>query len=185
MKTLRSLRIAAVFLTTLAGRAAAQQPPVFVADLLDDVHQVEDKLVALAQAMPADMYDWRPADGIRSVGEVFKHVASDNYLLTIPLGVAAPEDTGIRIESYPTTVAFEKRTMTKEQTITELKRSFANLESAMTKMDDARADGSVAVFGMTMTQRRLMVMTTTHLHEHLGQSIAYARSNGVVPPWSR
>jgi len=37
-----------------------------------------------------------------------------------------------------------------------------------------------------MTTRRAMwIGATTHLHEHLGQLIAYARSNGVVPPWSR
>ncbi len=181
----RSLHLAALMLATMGGTAAAQKPSAFVADLIGDLDQVQAKLVQLAQAMPADKYDWRPGEGVRSVGEVYKHVASDNYLLAIPLGAAAPEDTGIRVESYPTTVAFEKRNMTKEETIRELTRSFENLKKAMAGIDDTAADASVAVFGSNMTQRQLMVMTTTHVHEHLGQSIAYARTNGVVPPWSR
>ena len=40
------------------------------------------------------------------------------------------------------------------------------------------------VFGNDNTERAAFMMALNHLHEHLGQSVAYARMNGVVPPWS-
>lgn len=181
----RTATLTTLLLAALAGRTSAQQPTGFAADLLSDLDEAEAKLVQLAQAMPRDDYDWRPGEGVRSVGEVFKHVAADNYLMTIPLGVAAPPDTGIKLEDYGTTGAFEKRSLGKDQIISELRRSFAGIKQAFSALTQADAGQTVAVFGSDMTRQRLMVMITTHVHEHLGQSIAYARSNGIVPPWSR
>jgi uncharacterized damage-inducible protein DinB len=179
----RPAAIAAASLALLASAATAQS--ALMADLLRDVGQVEQKLVALARAMPADKYDWRPGEGVRSVGEVFKHVAADNYLLSAGTGAAAPAATGIRAEDYNTAVAYENRTLDRDAIIAELEASFAHLKKAMSATTDSRLREKVSLFGGEMSIQQLWVLEVGHIHEHLGQSIAYARSNGVVPPWSR
>ena len=75
--------------------------------------------------------------------------------------------------------------MSRDQVIAELEKSFAFLRAAMTATTDAQLNAPLDVFGQKMTQRGLWITTTTHLHEHLGQLIAYARSNKVTPPWSK
>lgn len=182
--------VAAAFVTALAltpgatATVAAQERPSLMADLVDDVSQVERKLVGLARAIPAEDWDWRPMEGVRSVSEVFKHVIADNYLLTIPVGVPAPAETGITSE-YGTAVAFESRDMPPEEIIETLEASFAHVRAAMEAEGDEALGEMVDLFGNEAPQQRLWVLATVHMHEHLGQMIAYARSNEVVPPWSR
>jgi hypothetical protein len=122
---------------------------------------------------------------VRSTEEVFKHVASDNYFLPAAMGITPPPESGINGKDYKTTLAFEKRTMTRDQVIAELDKSFAFLKASMKGMSDAQLNAALDVFGQKTTNRGLWVSTVTHLHEHLGQLIAYARSNKVTPPWSK
>lgn len=154
-----------------------------VDNLLDQEATVREKLEGLAEAIPEEDYDWRPGEGVRSVGEVFIHVAADNYLLPAILGVPAPAETGITTE-YATVQAYEARTMTKAEIQAALSASFDHLEQAVASTRDDLGMTATA-FGTEFTGGGLWTMAITHLHEHLGQSIAYARSNGVVPPWSR
>lgn len=161
-----------------------QHHPAVVPDLLQAVATAREKLVGLARAIPEDRYDWRPAEGVRSVSEVLMHVAADNYLLPTPTGVEAPAATGIQGESYPTVQAFEGRTVTRNEAIRHLEESFDHLAAAMEAAPQESMGEEVTIFGMQLTGQALWLMATTHLHEHLGQMIAYARSNGVVPPWS-
>src|SRR4030095_927787 len=135
--------------------------------------------------IPPDKYDWRPGAGVRSVGEVLRHVASDNYLIPAALGFAADPATGIKGEDYKTAQAFEKKTSTKEQTVADLEKSFANLKKSMQATAPAKLGDQVKLFGQPFPTQRAWVLGTTHLHEHLGQLIAYARTNGVKPPWSQ
>jgi hypothetical protein len=178
--------VAAGLLTLTVPLTAQQpQPPArqgLMGDLLRDVGQVEQKVVGLAKAMPQAAFDWRPGKGVRSTGEVFMHVASDNYFMPAMLGTPAPAETGIT-KDYSTAEAFEKRTRTREQIIAEVEKSFAFLKSSMTAMPDDKVEAMAE--GGRRTNRTMWVNTTTHLHEHLGQLIAYARSNNVVPPWSK
>jgi uncharacterized damage-inducible protein DinB len=154
-------------------------------DLLKDITDVESKIVGLAKAMPEATYAWRPAAGVRSTGEVFAHVASDNYFLPAAMGATPPAETGINGKDYQTTIAFEKRKMTRAQIIAELEKSFAFVKKSLNATADAQLSAPIDVFGQKMTNRALWISTATHLHEHLGQMIAYARSNGVTPPWSK
>jgi len=164
---------------------AAAQSSTIVADLVADVADTEKKFMALANAIPADKWDWRPGTGVRSVGEVFKHVAADNYLIPAGLGYAADASTGIKGDDYKTAVAFEARKMDKAQTVAELEKSFAHLKKSMQATQAAKLGDPVKLFGMPFTMQRAWVLGTTHLHEHLGQLIAYARTNNVKPPWSQ
>ena len=162
----------------------AQTREGVMGDLLKDVADVEKKIMSLARAIPEPAYAWRPATGVRSTGEVLQHVAADNYFLPALMDMPAPKDTGIT-KDYKTTVAFEKRTMNRDAVIAELEKSFAFLRQSMNATTDAQLNTALDVFGQKSTTRGLWITTATHLHEHLGQLIAYARSNKVTPPWSK
>ncbi|HUF13007.1 MAG TPA: DinB family protein [Longimicrobiales bacterium] len=196
MHTLKAAILTAALVVAAPTALSAQQDsrPLGVAQaassaimeaLLADVEQVEQKMIALAEAIPQEAYDWRPGAGVRSVGEVMRHVAADNWFLPTFVDVAAPASTGITASSYPSVQAYEARELDQAATIAELRVSFEHLKRVMREVDESELAGTVTLFGMEMTGLRLWVLTVTHLHEHLGQSIAYARSNGVVPPWSR
>jgi len=166
-----------------AEAAPAADAQVMVDHLLTQARTAREKLEALAEAIPEESYGWRPGEGVRSVGEVFIHVAADNYLLPAILGVEAPAETGITMD-YATVQAYEAQILSKTEIVANLRASFDHLEAAVasTRTD---LDRTATAFGTEFTAAGLWTMAVTHLHEHLGQGIAYARSNGVVPPWSR
>ncbi len=170
---------------TLPPRVAAQERDGIMGDLLRDAADVQGKITALASALPASAYEWRPAKGVRSAGETLMHVAADNYFLPAAMGVSAPPETGINGKDFKSAVAFEKRPMARERIIKEVEKSFAFLQASMSGMPDASLNSPLDVFGRKTTNRGLWISTVTHLHEHLGQLIAYARSNNVTPPWSK
>lgn len=177
--------LAAVSLLSVTTARASSQPATVVADLLTDVTQLEKKMVDLAKKMPADKFDWRPGAGVRSFGEVVLHVAADNYLIPAAIGVAADPATGIKGDDYKTALAYEQRKLSREAAIAEMEKSFAHLKKAMQATTPDRLNQKVQMFGQSFTMQQTWILATTHLHEHLGQVIAYARSNSVVPPWSQ
>ena len=144
------------------------------AEFLVNVDEVAGKLVALAKATPQEKYTWRPAEGVRSISEVYMHVAGGNYFLGTFLGIPAP--AGL-------TRDMEKLT-DKQRVIAELERSFDHIRDVANRISDADLDKAIKMFGRQTTGRGVLITMMNHLHEHLGQSIAYARMNGVVPPWS-
>lgn len=168
----------------LAGASTTGSPAV-VAALLKDIATLEEKLLGLAEAIPEATYGWRPGEGVRSVGEVMMHVAADNFFLPTAAGTAAPAATGINAGDYPSVQAYENRQATKAEAVQAVRESFVHLRDAMERTDETFLAQALNLFGMEMSGLDLWVLTTTHLHEHLGQMIAYARSNGVKPPWSR
>jgi uncharacterized damage-inducible protein DinB len=145
------------------------------ADIVAQINMAEDHIVQLANAVPADKYGWRPGEGVRSVGEVYLHIVQGNYHFPEYAGFKSPE-------SLPRNL--EKMTTDKAKIVQLLKDSFENLKQAVAKTPDSDLDRKIKVFGMDMTVRGLFMTAASHMHEHLGQSIAYARTIGVVPPWS-
>lgn len=172
---------------TLALALAATSPlqaQSFMGEMHRDVNEAQKKMLDLANAIPESAYGWRPSPGARTVGEVLLHVAADNYLIPIFMGMPAPAATGITSD-FATAGAFEKRQLTKAQIVSELETSYAHLHKGMGLTTDTNLAEMVKMFGQDWTRLRAMVLTVTHLHEHLGQMIAYARANNVVPPWSQ
>ena len=194
-----SFSLAAALLAATAVPAAAQAPaqaaPVKPApavataalanDLLQDLGQLEKKTMALVRAIPADKWNWRPSEGARSVGEVLLHVAADNYLLPAALGYTPDPSTGIKGDDYKTAQAFESRKLDRDATIAELEKSFAFLRASLTATTQEKLGSEVSLFGQKFSGQQTWILTATHLHEHLGQLIAYARANNVTPPWSQ
>ena len=163
----------------------AQTPAGITGELIEATSQVEQKLVGLANALSEAQYDWRPGAGVRSVAEVLLHVAADNYFLPTFLGVSAPASTKISANDYPSVQTYERQKLDRAATIAALTASFDHLKKSMAEVPESRLNESLKVFGHDFTVRSFLLLATTHLHEHLGQMIAYARSNGVTPPWSR
>ncbi len=184
-RTLAGFAIVIALTLCVAPSLTAVARTGLMGDFVSNAADLESKIVGLAKAMPASAYDWRPADGVRTTGEVLKHVAADNYFLPAAMGIAPPPETGISAKDYKTTFTYEARPLTRDQIIAELEKSFTFLKSSMAGFDEAKLEAPLQAFGQTRTHRSLWLSTTTHLHEHLGQLIAYARSNKVTPPWSK
>jgi len=146
------------------------------AEVLAEVRVQEDKFARLAQVIPADKYTWRPAPGVRSISEVLLHVATANY--NLPKLIGTPSPAGVDIQTL------EKSTTDKAKVVSILKDSFAHERDAIMKMPDSDLGKSLDWFGGKNTERGILLFMTRHTAEHLGQSIAYARSVGVVPPWT-
>ncbi len=153
----------------------AHDNTAFIENYTKDFDDASEKLTDLAEAMPADMYGWQPAEGIRTVSEVYMHVAGANYFLASALGVPVPE--GIGQDS-------EKTITAKDDVIAALKTSQEHVHQALEMVVNEDLSGEVQAFGQTFTRYRVLMIISGHSHEHLGQSIAYARMNRVVPPWS-
>ena len=145
-------------------------------EVLAEVMIQEDKFVRLADAIPADKFNWRPAPDVRSFAEVFLHVSAANYNLYKLVGTPPPSTVDLK--------TLEKSTTDKAKVIATLKDSFAHARKAITDMPDANLDKSLDWFGGKNTQRGILLFIVRHAAEHLGQSIAYARSVGIVPPWT-
>lgn len=177
---------------SLAAAVSAASPIVqqleaqagFMSTMHRDLNDTQKKIVDLANAIPESAYSYRPAAGVRSIGEVLQHIAADNYILPVYMGTPAPAATGITAD-YGTAVTYETRAgLTKAQIIADLVASFTHLHRAINVNTDANITENINWFGQQTTRLQGMTGTVGHLHEHLGQLIAYARSNSVKPPWS-
>ena len=176
-------RIAALAATLLApvlsvsALRADDMPSGLKGDMMVWMKDAETKLTQLADAMPESKYSWRPGKGVRSVGEVYMHVAGANLALPAMAGGPAPP-AGFNNDTFD-------KSLTKKAEITaKLKESFASMEQAFMNTPDSDMDKPTDMMGMKTTYRGVYLLCLAHCHEHLGQSIAYARMNGVVPPWT-
>ncbi|MEO7823760.1 MAG: DinB family protein [Gemmatimonadaceae bacterium] len=174
---------ALTFLLSLAVATSASAQGL-MGEMHKDVNDVQKKFIDLAKAIPEASYAWRPT-GARSIGEVLLHVASDNYLIPVMMGKVIPASVAISATDMKTLDTYEKRKLTRDQIVAELDASFKHLHEAMGLTTDANLTENIKFFGQDWSRQRAMLLTVTHLHEHLGQMIAYARSNGVAPPWTR
>lgn len=161
------------------GTYAAQQEakPLFHTAFLSSFDEASHKVVQLAEAFSAEQYAWRPAEGIRSVKEAILHVAGANFGLAAMLGAEVPAG----IDPW----SIEKTVETKEEAITLLKQSIAFAHAAVAAVPEATLGDEAEFFGNKAPRMRLIFVIGDHANEHLGQLIAYARSIGVVPPWSQ
>jgi uncharacterized damage-inducible protein DinB len=155
--------------------ARAQDMPAGVqGELLRWYDDAANKIVQLAEAIPAEKYGWRPMDGVRSVGEVVGHVAGGNYFIIGMTGAQPPAGAPQNMDQMTA----------KADLVRALQQSIEHVRASLRAMSAADLDAPATVFGRQTTKREACVLAVVHAHEHLGQLIAYARSNGVTPPWS-
>jgi uncharacterized damage-inducible protein DinB len=170
-KTLIHLAVCALAVALMVPLAQAQ-PAGLQAAFAKDAGTLSEKFSGLARVM-SGKYDWRPMQGVRSVADVFNLIVKENGLLA---GV---------LSGTPTNAAAPAPITDPEKMQEALKTSYLNLQKAITALSDSDLQTPVKLFGREMTKQSALMLILEDQHEHLGQSIAYARTNGVVPPWSK
>jgi len=170
-KILTQFALCALAIALMVPLAQAQ-PAKFQAAFGEDAGTLSKKFTGLAQVM-AGKYEWKPGQGVRSVGDVFNLIVEENGLLADAL----TGKTNAGAEPAPITDPGKMQDA--------LKASYANLQKAITGLSDNDLQAPVKLFGKDATKQGALMLLLEDQHEHLGQSIAYARSNGVVPPWSK
>jgi uncharacterized damage-inducible protein DinB len=161
----------------------------FSGEFLWELEIVERQLIAIAEAIPAEKYDWRPNEKTRSVSEILVHIATGNFMLLDLIGVPAPVDlygqlpaeglerlwSLVRVNDQ-----LDKTVREKDAVVSMLRRSLA---AASESIAGAELDRPQHFFGEQTTVRRVYLRLLAHTHEHMGQMIAYLRFNGIAPPW--
>jgi hypothetical protein len=146
-----------------------------------DLRTMKDKFVGLAEEFAEDQYDWRPMEGVRSVREVLILLTSEG--LGFPTQWGSPPPAGVNPDREAEAARLQG--LSKAELIAELGRGFDHIVGAVSGMDDATRAQEIRFFGQQVSTSGAILMATGDMHEHLGQLIAYARMNRIVPPWSR
>jgi uncharacterized damage-inducible protein DinB len=170
-------------LVTFADRVHAAAPKsAFQTDFISQLDATEKKIVSLEDAVPQDKFTWRPAPGVRSIAEVYLHLAHGNYgLLKLATGKEPPAEAAFDMNGPK----WEAKTTDKAEIKKTVQKSFEQVRTVVKALSDADLEKKVSLFGTDMTSRQALMILIEHDHEHLGQSIAYARINKIVPPWSK
>ena len=174
----------AILAVPAPGRAQDVMSKESVSELksafLADIEAMRVKFVGLAEAFPQDKYDWRPMEGVRSVSEVLMLAAMEGYSFIPNAFGGKPADLGSKEEMS------KLRTLnTKAQVLDHLNKGFAHAKAQLEAIDNATLTAKRSVFGQQRSAAAIALFVGGDLHEHLGQLIAYARMNKIVPPWSK
>ena len=174
MKPIRTKTMASAVAIAAALSPAPVRAETTQAALSREAGTLSDKFTGLARVM-AGKYDWKPGEGVRSVGDVFNLIVTENGLLAGTLTGAGAGQGGGR----------GAQIIEPEKLQDALRTSYAKLQKVIDGLSDADLKAPVKLFGKDFTKEGAVRYLFADQHEHLGQSIAYARSNGVVPPWSK
>jgi uncharacterized damage-inducible protein DinB len=167
-----------------AGAYSQEKPPASAVtptsgarlEFLDEVSYYEQRYIRLADAIPAEKYNWRPIEGVRTIGEVYMHIVGSNYAYARMLGTPPPAGVDPK--------ALMASSGDKAKVIQALKDSFLHFRNAILAIKDSELEKEIKTSRGQTTIRGAFFMISGHFGEHLGQSIAYARSIGIVPPWT-
>jgi uncharacterized damage-inducible protein DinB len=184
---LRSLTLSTCILAGLTVNAAAQNvqtvptslpvvPKTLRAGLLARFDESMGKVLQLAEAIPEARYAWRPASGVRSISETLVHIALGNYYTASDVGIKPPAD--ILGDQHERTVT------NKQDVVAFVRRAHTHMRDALERLTDEELQRPTVMFSQSTTYQNVYLFGIAHVHEHLGQLIAYARMNGVAPPWS-
>jgi len=176
---MRSFATACLFVLSVAIPPVSAQsaPPNFLEEFSGQFEASARKIVGLAEAMPADAYDWQPGEGVMSVVLVYAHIARYNYMYPHQMMGVEPTDA-------PDYDDWERTITTKDQAVRALQQSADHVRALVAQMSAEDLGQPTVLYGRDVAQWSVLLQLITHMNEHLGQSIAYARMNGVVPPWS-
>jgi uncharacterized damage-inducible protein DinB len=181
----RVLCLSVFLLLCCSPHAVAQEKPPASAvtptagarlEFLDEVSYYQQRYLRLADAIPEEKYNWRPAPDVRTIGEVYMHIVAANYGYARMLGTPPPAGLDPK--------ALNAYANDKAKVIQALKDSFQHFTNSILAVKDADLDKEIKTSRGQMTMRGSFFMISGHFGEHLGQSIAYARSIGIVPPWT-
>lgn len=179
------LSLAAALSATLVGSGSAQYLGGGTKNAIEtqiaDLEGMRDKFLALAEAFPEETYQWRPMEGVRSVHDVMALIVAECTLFPTMWGFDKPDwvaDGGFGGELG------RLGSLSKAEMIAEIERSFDHVIALVTGLSEEDRARQVDFFGLTVDIGTAVTLMANDMHEHLGQSIAYARTNHIVPPWS-
>ena len=170
------LALSFLIVTAVASAQPAAMPSGFRQEFLTHFDQSMSKFIALAEAMPAEKFSWSPGSGVMSVARVYAHVAHYNFQYP-SANMGAPLPAGVKLDTLEAVAA-------KAQVVALLRQSADFVRTSVRAIPDARLAATTRLYGREVQQWAVLFQLLAHMNEHLGQSIAYARMNGVVPPWS-
>ena len=173
------LASALLVITRFSVSASAQSPVAHPVrdELMGQFESSIRKVIALADAMPAESYAWKPSADAMPVGHVYAHIAHYNFMYPAnSMGIAQP--ASIRLDTL-------EAMRNKAQIVALLRQSADHVRGSLKAMPAAELERNTTLYGRTVPKWAVILQLVSHMNEHLGQSIAYARSNNVVPPWSR
>ena len=157
--------------------AVAQGGDALRQELMQHFDMSINKVIALAEAMPADRFEWKPSPDAMPVGHVYAHIAHYNYMYPASaMGVAAP--AGLQLDTL-------ENVRDKTRVVALLKASAEHVRRSVSGMSAAQLSERTKLYGREVAKWAVLLQLVAHMNEHLGQSIAYARANEIVPPWSR
>lgn len=171
-------RLIILMVAILPTLLLAQGPPKTVQEAaIATLKFTEGRVLQLAEAIPADKYDWRPEEGVRSVAESFMHLATANYFVLMVAGTTPP--AGID------PMSLEKGVTKKDEIIEAIKASYVYAIAGVEGISKKHLSDMVEFpFPGEYNKLSALMVITGHCHEHMGQLVAYARVNGIAPPWS-
>lgn len=169
------MKLLVSFFMCITALVASAQDQLVQQNITGMLSYNQGQVAALAQAFSEEQYDWRPAEGVRSVREAILHLAGANYFIASGMGMAIPKDVDMQ--------SIEQITG-KENVIATLNKSFDFIKEQLNQVPSADFAKEVDLGFMKTSILNAMLIILDHSGEHKGQLIAYARSNGVVPPWS-
>jgi hypothetical protein len=189
-RTLAVVALMSVFVGGISPPARAQDVmskeavAALRASFIADIGAMHDKFVQLAQAFPQEKYTWRPMEEakppVRSVAEVLMLAAMEGYAFIPTSFGGKPASLGTQEE-----VAKLRTLSDKAQIIDHINKGFAYAKKELESLDPATLTGKRKLFGQDRSAPDIALFVGGDLHEHLGQLIAYARVNHIVPPWSK
>ncbi len=162
-------------LILLAAAAPAQQTPANpLVAVSKDVYGIsKDDILRSVDKIPEEMWSFKPVDSVRTVAQLFAHVADAQY-----------EFCGVAAEGKSVSKGIEKSRTTKAEIAPALREAFAYCDAAYAKLTDSNAAQLVTFFGMRITKLGAMDFNTAHNMEHYGNLVTYMRIKGIVPPSS-
>ncbi|MDZ4699189.1 MAG: DinB family protein [Rhodothermales bacterium] len=167
----------ALLLVAPAMAHAQQAPAHFAEAFLPKFTYSAERLVALAEATPAELFSWRPGEGTMTMEHVYMHIAHYNYMYPVEnMGAAAP--AGLDMSAIEAITG-------KEAVLETLRASIAFTQALAESMTAEELAASTTLYGQSTQKWDVLFQLQSHLSEHMGQLIAYARMNDIVPPWSR
>ncbi len=167
------------FTLLFGGHTALAQstPKDYRDEFADHFDRSTRKLVLLSEAIPANLYTWSPGEGVMSIARVYTHIARYNYLyLEESLGIKAPPGV-----DWPNFESITDKAMVTEL----LGQSIEHVRASVNDMTEADLTRPAMLYGRSVGGWAVLFQLLAHMNEHVGQSIAYARMNDIVPPWSR
>lgn len=135
---------------------------------------MQDILLRSAEKMPEENYNFKPADSVRTYGQIVGHIADSQYYFCST--ATGDKNPGLQIEKTKTS---------KADLVAALKESIAYCNKAYDGMTDATGMQKVKLFGNTDAPRLgVLEVNVAHDNEHYGNLVTYMRMKNIVPPSS-